>query len=166
MPNVLTALVHTMPGMPPGSWWLAPVVFLLLAAAAAIDARSARVPDPIIFLGLFLTTATQGSSVDWPFAAHNLTIALAAGCVPYFVNLLWYRIKKRDALGMGDAKWTMLAVDCFGPLPTLIAWFLGAWLALGWMGLAKIRRRPAACVHFAPFLLIGLAAGIYWLRLR
>jgi prepilin signal peptidase PulO-like enzyme (type II secretory pathway) len=153
-----------MPGMPPSSGWLAPAVFLLLGAASLIDARTARVPDPLIFLGLFMTTATQGLSVDWPFAAHRLTIALAAGFIPYLINLLWYRLKKRDALGMGDAKWTMLAVDCFGAAPVLVAWFMGAWLALGWMGGARILRRPVVRIHFAPFLLAGLLTGIYWLR--
>jgi prepilin signal peptidase PulO-like enzyme (type II secretory pathway) len=166
MPNVIPLLARTMPGLPEGGWWLAPIVFLLLAAAAVIDARTARVPDPVIFLGLFITAAVQGFLADWPFAARNLTIGLIAGVIPYLINLAWYRFKKRDALGMGDAKWTILAVACFGPLPGAAAWVLGAVLALLWMAAARVARKPAAHIHFAPFLCAGLAAGIYWLRLR
>ncbi len=155
-----------MPGMPASGWWLALLIFFMLAVASIIDARTGRVPDPIILAGLVFTTAIQGFFVTWPFAARHLAIALAAGFLPYLLNLFWYRLKKRDALGMGDAKWTMLAVDCFGPLPSVIAWFLGAWLALAWMALMKVAGRPKRHVHFAPFLLVGLMAGIYWMRLR
>jgi hypothetical protein len=75
-------------------------------------------------------------------------------------------VKKSDAFGMGDAKWTVLAVSCFGIVAGFLAWALGAWLALGWMGLMRLMKRPIARVYFAPFLFIGLCAGIYWLRLR
>jgi len=163
MLHILTVFAQTMPAMPASSGWLAIAVLLLLGAAAFIDARTGRIPDPIIFAGVLLTTATQGFLVDWPFAARCLMIALIAGFLPYLVNLLWYRWKKRDALGMGDAKWTILAVACFGPAPAFIAWFLGAWLGLGWLGLMKIRRRSMTYIHFAPFLMGGLLAGIYWL---
>jgi prepilin signal peptidase PulO-like enzyme (type II secretory pathway) len=163
---MLDLLAQTMPGMPVEIWWLAPAVLVLLGVAAGIDAFTARVPDPVIFLGLFVTTAAQGFATDWPIAARHLTIGFGAGFSIYALNQLWYRLKKSDALGMGDAKWTMLAVTCFGIAPAAIAWGLGAWLALSWMGLRRLAKKPMARVHFAPFLFAGLLAGIWWLRLR
>ncbi|HUY68787.1 MAG TPA: prepilin peptidase [Alphaproteobacteria bacterium] len=162
----MSFLAHTMQGAPPAMGWLAPAVLAMLFAAAAIDAFTARIPDPLIFFGLLLTTAAQGFQADWPVAARHLLIGFAAGVLVAGLNHLWYRFKKHDALGMGDAKWTMLAAACFGPLPAAVAWGLGAWLGLAWIGFLKLLRKPATRVHFAPFLFVGLVVGIYWLRLR
>lgn len=155
-----------MPAMPSEAWWLAIVVFLILGVAAVRDAFTGRVPDPLVFFGLLLTVAAQGFLVSWPFASRRLTLGLLALFAIWLVNQLWYRMKKRDALGMGDAKWTLLAVSCFGPEIGAFAWLLGAWLALFWMGALRVLKRPIAHVHFAPFLFVALTAGIYWLRLR
>ena len=80
---------------------------------------------------------------------------------------------------MGDAKWTALAIAAFGFKPALWAWVVGAWLGLSWLALQAVfsllRRLfdPSAQVrdfyerlHFAPFLFIGLLAGLYWNYLR
>jgi prepilin signal peptidase PulO-like enzyme (type II secretory pathway) len=167
MQNALAIFAQTIPGMPVAGGWLAPIVLLLLGSTAVIDARTARVPDPFIMGGLFCTIAAEGFSVDWPFAGQHLAIAFAFGFLLYLVNELWYRFMKCDAFGMGDAKWTVLAVSCFGPVAGLFAWVIGAWLALGWMAVMHVaRRRPIERIHFAPFLFIGLCAGIYWLRLQ
>ena len=166
MPQIFATFAQTMPGIPTEVGWLAPVILLVLALAAAIDARTGHVPDSLILGGIFFTTAAEGFSVDWPYAGYLLAKGLVAGFALYMVNELYYRIQKRDAFGMGDAKWTVLAISCFGLLPALFAWVIGACLALVWMGAAKIAKHPIGQVHFAPFLWIGLCVGIYWLRLR
>jgi prepilin signal peptidase PulO-like enzyme (type II secretory pathway) len=163
----ITQICQQSMGLTPAElWWLAPVTLIILGAAAAIDAFKGRVPDPLIFFGLLIATAARGFIIDWPIAARHLMIGFAAGFFLYGINLIWYRFKKHDAIGMGDAKWTMLAVACFGIAPSAIGWVLGAWLALLWMGALKLMRKSIARVHFAPFLFAGLLAGIYWLRLR
>jgi prepilin signal peptidase PulO-like enzyme (type II secretory pathway) len=155
-----------MPGMPLAGGWLAPVILILLGAAAFIDARNGRIPDTVILVGLLLTSMVEGCLVNWPFAGRHLLAAFAAGMLLYGINEIWYRAKKNDAIGMGDAKWTMLAIDCFTLKPVLIAWGLGACLALLWMGLARVLKRRLARVYFAPFLWVGLLVGIYWWRWR
>src|SRR5580698_1074302 len=104
MPNALALLAQTIPGTPIMGGWLALAVLVLLGVAAAIDARAGRVPDALVFAGLFLTIAAEGFLVDWPFAGQHLAIALVGGFSLYLVNELWYRFKNRDAFGMGDAK--------------------------------------------------------------
>ena len=164
--TLLSFLAKAMPSMPNGSGWLTLVALILLGAAAAIDARTARIPDPFILIGLLITTATQGFLVDWSIAGEHLAVGLVSGMLLYMINEVWYRLKKHDAFGMGDAKWTVLAVTCFEVLPALFAWVIGACLALGWMGVMRINKKPITHVHFSPFLFVGLCAGIYWLRLR
>src|SRR6185312_381625 len=95
-----------------------------------------------------------------------LIIAFLSGITLYFINEIWFRAAKADALGMGDAKWTVLAVACFGGPPAVAAWIVGAWLGIGWLGLAKLAHHPIKRVHFTPFLFIGLVIGIYLLRIR
>ena len=163
---MLSAISATMPDMPQAAWPLALATLALLGLAALIDAFRGRIPDAIVFCGLVLATAVQGETESWPFAARHLAIALAVALFFWGVNWLWYRSYRHDAIGMGDAKWTMLAVDVFGIMPALYAWSLGAVLALLWLGGARLAKKPGTRVHFAPFLLAGLLAGIYWLRLR
>jgi len=160
------SLSQTMPYMPPASWWLAPLVLFLLGTLAVIDALTSKVPDPLILPSLILITVVQGYYVEWTFAGSHMLTAFAAAFTIFLLNEIWFRIGKRDALGMGDAKWTMLAVVCFGLPPALIAWGVGAILAVGWIGLARVANHPIKRVHFAPFLFFGLLAGIWWLRLR
>lgn len=155
-----------MPGMPPESWWLAPVVLFLLGTLAMVDAFTARVPDPIVLPSLLFVTGVQGFYMGFPWAGMQLLTAFAAGFVIYLANEAWFRVTRRDALGMGDAKWTVLAVSCFGILAPGIAWGVGAWLGLAWLGIARLARHPIRRVHFAPFLFVGLIAGIWFLRLR
>jgi prepilin signal peptidase PulO-like enzyme (type II secretory pathway) len=168
--RVLSILSHfcgrAMPNMPPETWWLVALVLLVLGASAKVDAFTSSVPDPLVFLGLIAVLAVQGSFVSWDFAAAQLAWALVAAAVVWGVNHLWYLMAKQDAIGMGDAKWTMLAVAAFDIKPVLIAWGLGACLAVVWMGAVAAMHRPIRQVYFAPFLFIGLIAGIYWLRLR
>jgi prepilin signal peptidase PulO-like enzyme (type II secretory pathway) len=162
--NLFSAFAQTMPHMPDTAWWLAPVTIVLLGVLAAVDAFTAKVPDPLILPCLFLITGVQGLYAGWPYAGEHLAIAFAVAFLFYLANEIFFRATRRDAYGMGDVKWTMLAVACFGWAPGCAAWALGAWLGLAWMGLAKLFRRPIERVHFAPFLFFGLLAGIYYLR--
>ncbi len=158
--------IHSTVGLPPQIWWLPALVLLILGSAALIDTVSSTIPDPVILMGLIAVTATQGTNVSWDFAAMHLTYALAAGLIIWGINQIWFRLMKADAIGMGDAKWTMLAVACFDVLPAIYAWGIGACLAIVWIGLTRVTRHKIARVYFAPFLFIGLIAGLYWLRLR
>ena len=159
-------IAATTPALPPEAWWLAVLILLILGIAALIDSVSSIVPDPLIFIGLLVTVATQGFAVDWPFAATQLSYALVSAIVIWAVNQCWYRIFKHDAIGMGDAKWTMLAVACFGVIPGILAWGVGACLAVVWLGLLRLARRSITHIYFAPFLWIGLCAGLIWIQMR
>lgn len=153
------------PDMPPETWWVAPLFLGVLGAAAAVDLFKGIVPDPIIFFGMIGIVAVKGMWVEWPHAAHQMTFGLIAAALIWGLNEGWHRLFKHDALGLGDAKWSMLAVTVFGALPVLYAWGVGAVLGSAWIGAQKIARRPQPYVHFAPFLFIGLCFGLWAARL-
>lgn len=154
------------PDVPPEAWWLPALVLAILGVGATVDAMTARIPDALIFLGLLAVTLTLGITVDWPFAAAHLRLAIVAGVGLWVLNELWRKQFEEDAYGMGDAKWTMLVVACFGFAPALFAWGAGACLSTVWIGGMTVAKRKIAHVYFGPFLFIGLLIGLYWLRLR
>ncbi len=160
------ASLNAAPDVPAEVWWLPCLVLFILGAGAMVDALTARIPDSLVFLGLLAVTLALGITVDWPYAASHLRWAVATGIGLWVLNELWRKQFKEDAYGMGDAKWTMLVVACFGFPPALFCWGTGACLSVVWMGGMKIARRPITHVYFGPFLFIGLLIGLYWLRLR
>jgi prepilin signal peptidase PulO-like enzyme (type II secretory pathway) len=167
MPNQIQHfLVVSMPQMPPEAWWVAAIALVVLGTAAAIDLFKGIVPDPLIFFGMIGIVAAKGMYVEWPFAAHQMTWGILAAAIIWGINELWHRLFKHDALGLGDAKWSMLAVTCFGALPVLFAWGIGAILGSIWIVLQKIARRKNPYLHFAPFLFMGLIIGIWAVRLE
>lgn len=157
--------VLSLPDMPPDAWWVAAVILLVLGAVAIVDLFKGIIPDAPMFFAVIGVVAAEGIYKDWPFSAHQLTWGIVAALIVWGINELWFRAFKHDALGMGDAKWSLLAVTCFGGLPVLFAWGVGAVLGCVWMGVLKIFRRSTAHVHFAPFLFVGLIIGIWAVRI-
>jgi len=164
--NFREGLMHATLGLPPEAWWLPAIVLFLLFCAALVDAFTSTVPDPLIFLGLAAVLAVQGMYVSWEFAGWHLLLALAAALFIWTMNELWRAAFDNDAIGMGDVKWTMLAIACFDTTPVMAAWGIGAWLALIWIGVARLYHYKLGRVYFAPFLFLGLLAAIYFFRLR
>ncbi|MDE1900657.1 MAG: prepilin peptidase [Alphaproteobacteria bacterium] len=157
-------LVQSAPGIPSSLWWATAIVVLVLALTALHDIRTTTIPEAPIFLGLLALTGLLGMEKSWPDAAMHLRHGIEAGLAVWAVNFMWRLFFKNDALGMGDAKWSMLAAACFGLKAVIVAWGIGACLAVLWIAAMHIARRRIAHVTFAPFLCAGLAAGIYALR--
>ncbi len=155
-------LVNAAPEMPPEMWWVSACVLMILGAAAIADARTGKVPDPLILLGLFSVAAVQGFFLSWDLAALHFRHAVEAGALIWAANFAWYRIFRHDALGMGDAKWTMLAVSYFGVAPAIIAWGVGSVLATIFIGTFRLFNYRISRVTFSPFLFIGLGVGLYF----
>jgi prepilin signal peptidase PulO-like enzyme (type II secretory pathway) len=136
----------------------------ILALAATIDAFTEVIPEILIFLGLFAITAVQGVIVSWEIAAHHLQQAIVMGVLIWGINFAWFQKFHYDALGMGDAKWTMLATACFGIDSVVIAWGIGSVLATIFIGLFRLFKYRVTKVTFSPFLFIGLSVALYGVR--
>jgi len=149
-----------------GAWhpWLPLALYLILLATAAWDARTGIVPNLPLAVGAALALAGQ----CWQFGWHGLWQAALSGAglwaAIWGLNELWYRRTGRDAVGMGDAKWSALAAIGFGVAPAIMAWFIGAWVAIVWIGVSYAAKRPIRKVYFAPFLLCGLSIAVVLVR--
>jgi prepilin signal peptidase PulO-like enzyme (type II secretory pathway) len=168
----LLSLVHahifSVVGAAPSMGYIAIVLLIVLGVAAAIDGQTGRVPDNILIMGAALSLFANVLLESPVFAAHRLGYALGTLFLLWALNELYYKIRKRDGFGFGDAKWTALAVMAFGVKPALYAWIVGSWLALLWIGVRRFvpQKEPAfsedkgGAVFFLPFLYFGLLAGI------
>jgi hypothetical protein len=140
--------------------WAPAVVYLILLGTAAWDARTGIVPNIPLALGAGLITGARFMAEGWEPALVYALQGLAAWVAVWALNEVWYRFLKKDAIGMGDAKWTALAIMAFGIVPALFAWFVGAWIALAWIGLCWAAGKRIRKVYYAPFLFGGLTVGL------
>lgn len=138
-------------------------VWIIVLLTACIDARTGRVPDKFLLVGFVCAlTATILAALNHPDVSPLIPVlaplaaALALGGLIWGVNELWYRSRGQDALGMGDAKWSVVAALAFGLVPVLWAWALAAWLGLAWLGLSHWRAAARSHLHFTPFLAVAL----------
>ncbi len=152
------------PGVPSEGWWVTAGVLAILAMAATIDAFTEIVPELLILLGLMAVTGVQGHWGSWEVAAQNLAYAIGAGLFIWALNFAWFCKFKHDAIGMGDAKWTMLAVACFGIDFGVYAWGVGSVLATIYIGLFRVFKYQVTKVTFSPFLFVGLSVALYIVR--
>ncbi len=134
-------------------------VWIALGIAAYADARTGRVPDKYLLGGLTCALlACLASALQNPHMLPIIQVviwlmaALSLGLLIWSINEIWYRWRGQDAIGMGDAKWSVVAALAFGLAPVLWAWALAAWLGLAWIGLARWRGVTRPYLHFTPFL--------------
>jgi prepilin signal peptidase PulO-like enzyme (type II secretory pathway) len=138
-------------------------VYLILLGTAAWDARTGIVPDMPLLIGAIIIMAARFYT-DWHDALIYAGEAIAAYGIIWAFNEIWYKVQGRDALGMGDAKWTALAIAAFGVIPGMFAWFAGAWVAIAWIAISWAVGQRIRKVYYAPFLFCGLTIGILLVR--
>jgi prepilin signal peptidase PulO-like enzyme (type II secretory pathway) len=124
-----------------------------LLAIAVIDFRTYRIPDwlslPLIAAGLAWAVLTDR---HWP--AH-LTGAAAGYASLALFGALYFRLRGREGLGLGDAKLFAAGGAWLGwqALPLVLALAAVAGLIFA---LATKRREPAAQIAFGPWLALGI----------
>lgn len=135
-------------------------VYLVLLTTAVWDAWRGIVPNIPLALAALAILTGRFLVLSWEDALTHLALGGAAWLFLWVFNEVWFQIFKKDAIGMGDAKWTALAVGTFGIVPALFAWFAGAWVAILWIIGSYLFGRRIRKVFFAPFLLVGLTLGL------
>jgi leader peptidase (prepilin peptidase)/N-methyltransferase len=144
--------------------WLLPATCLLgwtLFALATVDALALRLPDifnlPLIAAGL-LVSLKLGDPL-----AH--AIGAAAGfLVFYAIQFAYQAVRKREGLGLGDAKLAAAAGAWLGwqALPGIV--LIACAVAVVWIGVAVIRRGRTVLEEQIPFgVPLCLAIWIVWL---
>lgn len=139
----------------------------ILGLAALVDAFTGRVPNSLVLIGVSSVIFLSASYEGWTRAGGRLFVAFLAFTLLKTINRVYISLCRRDAFGMGDAKWTALAAMAFGLPNVFWAWVIGAWLGLVWMLLRRLVGyvfplfRSYGYIHFAPFLFAGLVLRLY-----
>jgi leader peptidase (prepilin peptidase)/N-methyltransferase len=138
--------------------WAGVVLGATLLAIAVVDFRTYRIPDwlslPLVAAGLAWIALTEPER----WSAH--LVGAAAGYLSLAgFGALYFRLRRREGLGLGDAKLFSAGGAWLGwqalPLVLAVAAVAGLMFALA------IGRRSAAPVAFGPWLALGIWLG--WL---
>jgi prepilin signal peptidase PulO-like enzyme (type II secretory pathway) len=140
--------------------WLPFGIAMILFATAAWDARTGIVPNIPLLLGAIAIIAGRFMAKGIPDAITHLALGFGTWVVLWALNEAWFHFFKKDAIGMGDAKWTALAATTFGIVPAGLAWIFGSWVSIVWIGFCYLIGRRIKKVYFAPFLFVGLMGAM------
>jgi leader peptidase (prepilin peptidase)/N-methyltransferase len=138
------------------------VFCFLLLGLAAMDAETLRLPDAFTLPGIVLGVLYSGllcgrvrcalMSLAWAIAAAALLLGIAG---------IYWLLRRRMGIGIGDAKLIAMIAAWLGPAGALLALFLAVLAAaIFGIGLSAARRKfdAAAALPFGSFL---CAAAIY-----
>lgn len=136
------------------------VLCFLLFGLAVMDAETFRLPDaftlPGIALGILYAgcfSAAGGLGHLWDAASSALFAGLAALLI-LILRWTYYFLRRREGMGLGDAKLLALIAAWLGPPLTLLTLFLGvlsaAIVGLLWIGISHGMARAASESQAAP----------------
>lgn len=134
----------------------------LLLGLAIMDAETMLLPDaftlPGIVLGIVFNAATDG----WRAAAAACGYALGAATLILIFRSAYWLIRRREGMGLGDAKLFALIAAWLGPWQALLVLFLGvvtaALYGLFLLGKTTARNKGTLRIPLGSFL---CAAAIY-----
>lgn len=135
------------------------LLFILLAAITMIDARTRRIPDALnaalILSGWAATWALDREIIDSLIGTALGYAALWA------VMALFRRVRGKEGLGLGDAKFLAGAGAWVGWMGLPFVVLIGSSLGLAWVALLRLRGRRVdgdTMLPFGPFLCVGAFA--------
>jgi prepilin signal peptidase PulO-like enzyme (type II secretory pathway) len=134
------------------------LIFLVFALpASAIDARSYRIPDLLVFpcfVAVFIFLLIAQISV----LPNRLIAALLSG-------LFFFIIRRfTGGLGLGDVKFAMLIGLCCGLPWTCVAFLAAALTGIAAILIARRGKQERNPLPFAPFLTAGVVAAFVFSR--
>ena len=129
---------------------------LALGAIALVDARTQRIPDrlslPLLAAGL-VWSALAGQ----PFVAHVIGAAAGYAALAGF-GWLYFRLRHREGLGLGDAKLFAAGGAWLGwqPLPSVLLVAALGGLGHALLGQALLGGPADRRIAFGPWLALGI----------
>jgi len=139
------------------------VLSFLLLGLAAMDAETLRLPNVFTLPGIALGIVYSGARCQHWAKCALLSAAWAATAAGILLALsgVYWLLRRREGMGIGDAKLLALLAAWLGPVQMLLVLFLGVVTAASYgFGLGIARRRFDGNVPL-PFGSFLCAAGLY-----
>jgi len=155
--------LHFSPGWEAGGWSL--LCFLLLGLAV-MDAETLLLPDAFTLPGLGASVLFAGLHRGLIGAALSLLAAAAAAATLLLISGVYWLIRRRMGMGLGDVKLLAMLAAWLGVQQAVLVLFLGVLVgALYGVGMLLFQRRqhnPLPAGQFpVPFGTMLCAAGLY-----
>ena len=140
------------------------VAFLALLALAClllawIDLRCGIIPDWLNLVIAVLGLAKVAMLDDWSLVLSAAAEGILTGAIVWLLRWLYYRLRQRQGLGLGDVKLLAASAIWVGiagiPMMLLVA-SLAALAAAGVLHLAGEKMTRQTALPFGPFLALGL----------
>jgi len=140
------------------------VAFLVVLALASlllawIDLRRGIIPDWLNLMIATLGLARIAILDDWPLALGAAAEGILTGAIVWLLRWLYFRLRQRQGLGLGDVKLLAAAAIWVGiagiPMLLLVA-SLAALAAAGILHLTGEKMTRQTALPFGPFLALGL----------
>lgn len=143
----------------------------MLIVISFIDIDYYIIPDAIsipgTILGVVVALVNQFTNLlAWPFAADLVDSLLGlafGGGVLFLIAEVYYRVRKREGLGLGDVKLLALTGAFFGLPGALYTMFIGSLLGsvLGLLLILLSGKRMTYQLPFGPYLALGTVVYIF-----
>jgi leader peptidase (prepilin peptidase)/N-methyltransferase len=144
------------------------VFCFLVLGLAAMDAETMLLPNAFTLPGIVLGVIYSGAACDggWPERLRSAGISLGwaacAAAVLLLIRGLYWLVRRREGMGLGDAKLFAMIAAWLGPANAVLALFLAvvsaAVYGIAWVSLRKSAGGASARVPLGSFL---CAAAIY-----
>ncbi|HEX3436864.1 MAG TPA: prepilin peptidase [Pseudacidobacterium sp.] len=136
---------------------------LLLLGLAVMDAETMLLPDTFTLPGIASGILYSGLIGGWRTAGWSFLYALGAAVLILLIRGIYWLVRRREGMGLGDAKLFAMIAAWLGPWRSLLVLFLGvitaAIFGLAWLARAKkAKGLKFAPIPFGSFL---CAAGLY-----
>ena len=133
------------------------ILFLLFLSIFIIDLENQIIPDPLVFIGVFVALF-----YSLFFIPNSLFSIIFSGFFAASLLMLLHLITKGKGMGLGDVKFAVLG-GILIDLKLLPIWFLLAFLTGAIAGSILIllgRAKMKSKIAFGPFLIIGLGLAV------
>jgi leader peptidase (prepilin peptidase) / N-methyltransferase len=120
-----------------------------LFGLAVMDAETMLLPDALTLPGIVLGVIFSGLTGGWRAAGLSAACAVAAAALILLIRGAYWLVRRREGMGLGDAKLFALIAAWLGPWQSLLVLFLGVVTAtifsLLWVWLGNSRQKHTLC---------------------
>jgi len=123
------------------------VLCFILFGLAVMDAETLLLPDAFTLPGIVLGVIFSGLTGGWRAAGLSAACAIGAAALILLIRGAYWMVRRREGMGLGDAKLFALIAAWLGPWQSLLVLFLGvvtaAVFSLLWIWLCNSRQKPS-----------------------
>ena len=142
------------------------VLCFLLFGLAVMDAETLLLPDVFTMPGIVLGIVFSGLTGGWRGAGLSFFYALGATTTLLLIRGAYWLVRRREGMGLGDAKLFALIAAWLGPWQALLALFLGVVIAavfgILWMARRSSGNKRTQQLPLGSFLCAASIYAIFW----